>query len=78
MSWFMNQHAAQSLMRSYESFIQWLIFRYRGPAGHNLLSATEASKKIATGEITSEALVSDCLARIKARARSELGAWACG
>ncbi|MBI2318818.1 MAG: amidase [Betaproteobacteria bacterium] len=50
--------------------------RYAGPAGANLLSASEAAAKIASGEITSEALVGDCLARIKAR-DPDIGAWAC-
>ena len=46
-----------------------------GPAGHNLLSASDAAAKIAAGEITSEALVTDCLARINAR-DTDIGAWA--
>jgi Asp-tRNA(Asn)/Glu-tRNA(Gln) amidotransferase A subunit family amidase len=45
-----------------------------GPAGHNLLSASDAAAKIAAGELTSEALVADCLGRIKAR-DPEIGAW---
>ena len=46
-----------------------------GPAGLNLLSASEAAEKIAAGEITSEALVKDCLARIEAR-DPDFHAWA--
>ncbi len=49
--------------------------RKSGPGGLNLLSAGEAAGKIASGEITSEALVGDCLARIRAR-DPEIGAWA--
>ena len=49
--------------------------RHMGPAGHNLLSASDAAAKIAAGELTSEALVADCLARIKAR-DPDIGAWA--
>tara|TARA_B100000315_G_scaffold240366_1_gene260094 strand:+ start:1576 stop:1791 length:216 start_codon:yes stop_codon:yes gene_type:complete len=45
-----------------------------GPAGLNLLTATVAAQKIAAGEITSEALVRDCLERIKAR-DPEFHAW---
>jgi amidase len=41
----------------------------------NELSATEASRRLAAGEITSEALVRDCLERIAAR-ESEVRAWA--
>ncbi len=48
--------------------------RHLGPRGCNLLSASEAAAKIAAGEITSETLVSDCLARIKAR-DPDIGAW---
>ena len=40
----------------------------------NLLTVTEASKRIAAGAITSETLVADCLARIEAR-NGQLGAW---
>ena len=47
----------------------------KGPDGLNLLSASEAAAKIAGGEITSEALVTDCLARIEAR-DPEVHAWA--
>lgn len=47
----------------------------KGPAGLNLLTAHEASAKLAAGDITSEALVTDCLARIAAR-DPEIGAWA--
>ena len=50
--------------------------RYLGPAGNNLLSASQAADKIAAGEITSEILVADCLSRIKAR-DADIGAWAC-
>ncbi|MEK9644782.1 MAG: amidase [Alphaproteobacteria bacterium] len=46
-----------------------------GPGGLNLLTASEAAARIAAGEITSEALVSDCLARIEAR-DGALHAWA--
>ncbi len=41
----------------------------------NLLSAAEAGKQIASGKITSEQLVRDCLERINAR-EPEVGAWA--
>ena len=41
----------------------------------NLLSATEAVKQIAAGNITSEQLVRDCLERIAAR-EPVVGAWA--
>ncbi len=41
--------------------------KHAGPAGLNLLTATVAAQKIAAGEITSEALVRDCLERIEAR-----------
>jgi Asp-tRNA(Asn)/Glu-tRNA(Gln) amidotransferase A subunit family amidase len=47
----------------------------KGPGGLNLLTAIEASAKLAAGEISSEALVTDCLARIAAR-DPEIGAWA--
>ena len=40
----------------------------------NTLDATTAAAKIAAGEITSEALVTDCLERIAAR-DGEIGAW---
>ena len=40
----------------------------------NLLSATEATVQIATGKITSEQLVRDCLQRIAAR-EPVVGAW---
>ena len=46
----------------------------KGPVGLNLLSAHEASLRLASGEITSEALVADCLARIAAR-DPDIGAW---
>lgn len=49
--------------------------RNKGPAGLNLLTAHAASLRLAAGEITSEALVADCLARIAAR-DPEIGAWA--
>ena len=49
--------------------------RHAGPTGRNLLSASDAAAKIAAGEITSEALVADCLARIRAR-DPDIGAWA--
>ncbi len=41
----------------------------------HLLDAAEAAAAIAAGEITSETLVADCLARIEAR-DPEIGAWA--
>ncbi len=41
----------------------------------NRLSASQAAARIATGKITSEALVRDCLARIKER-EDEVHAWA--
>lgn len=49
--------------------------RYRGPGGLNLLSATQAAEKIASGETTSLAVVEDCLARIAAR-ELDIRAWA--
>ena len=49
--------------------------RDAGPAGLNILSASEAATRLASGEITSEALVADCLERIAAR-DPEIGAWA--
>ena len=49
--------------------------RRAGPAGLNLLSASEAAAQIAAKKITSEALVSDCIARIEAR-NPALHAWA--
>lgn len=48
--------------------------RTAGSAGLNLLTATEAAAKIAEGEITSEALVVDCLERIKTRDQ-DIHAW---
>lgn len=45
-----------------------------GPKGLNFLTATEAAGKIASGEITSESLVRDCLSRIEAR-DAEFHAW---
>ncbi len=49
--------------------------RRQGPAGLNTLGATDAAARLAAGEITSEALVADCLERIAAR-DGELRAWA--
>lgn len=49
--------------------------RYRGPGGLNLLSATQAAEKIASGETTSLVVVEDCLARIAAR-ELDIRAWA--
>ena len=46
-----------------------------GPFGLNGLTATAASRKLESGEITSEALVSDCLLRIKER-NTDVNAWA--
>jgi Asp-tRNA(Asn)/Glu-tRNA(Gln) amidotransferase A subunit family amidase len=46
-----------------------------GNGGLALLTVTEAANKLDAGEITSEALVRDCLARIKIR-EPEIGAWA--
>ena len=40
----------------------------------NRLGAAEAGRRIAAGEITSEALVADCLARIETR-EGDVGAW---
>jgi Asp-tRNA(Asn)/Glu-tRNA(Gln) amidotransferase A subunit family amidase len=39
----------------------------KGPMGLNALTAADASRKLTSGEITSEALVRDCLERITAR-----------
>ena len=39
----------------------------RGPLGLNQLTASEASLKLKTGEISSEELTRDCLDRIQAR-----------
>ena len=47
----------------------------KGPGGLALLTAAEAAARLAAGEITAEALVRDCLARIQARAPA-VGAWA--
>lgn len=47
----------------------------KGPFALNALSATDAAAKIAAGEITSEAMVADCLARIEAR-EGTVHAWA--
>ncbi|NKB49005.1 MAG: amidase [Alphaproteobacteria bacterium] len=49
--------------------------REAGPGGLNLLSAIEARAKLDRGEITSQALVRDCLTRIAAR-EPDLDAWA--
>lgn len=46
-----------------------------GPGGLNLLSASEARARLDSGEITSEQLVRDCLARIEAR-EPDIDAWA--
>ncbi|NNE83335.1 MAG: amidase [Alphaproteobacteria bacterium] len=48
--------------------------RDAGPGGLNLLSASEARAQLDRGEITSEQLVRDCLARIAAR-EPDLDAW---
>ena len=48
--------------------------RRQGPAGLNTLGAADAAARLAAGEITSEALVADCLERIAAR-DGELRAW---
>lgn len=45
-----------------------------GPAGLNLLTASEARARLDRGEITSEELIRDCLARIEAR-DPEIDAW---
>lgn len=49
--------------------------RNAGPGGLNLLSATEMSGELASGQATSEGVVRDCLARIEAR-DPEIEAWA--
>jgi len=49
--------------------------RDKGPARNNLLTASQAMAAMAARELTSEDLVADCLARIRAR-DAELGAWA--
>jgi Asp-tRNA(Asn)/Glu-tRNA(Gln) amidotransferase A subunit family amidase len=46
----------------------------KGPVGLNGLTASEASAKLASGEITSEALTRDCLDRIAAR-DGDVHAW---
>lgn len=46
----------------------------KGPGGLNLITATEVAQKIAAGETTSEAVVSDCLNRIEAR-DPQIQAW---
>jgi Asp-tRNA(Asn)/Glu-tRNA(Gln) amidotransferase A subunit family amidase len=48
--------------------------REAGPGGLNLLTAVEARARLERGEITSEQLVRDCLARIEAR-EPEIDAW---
>lgn len=45
-----------------------------GHTGYNTWSITEAAHAIAVGDLTSEALVASCLARIKDR-EDEVGAW---
>jgi Asp-tRNA(Asn)/Glu-tRNA(Gln) amidotransferase A subunit family amidase len=45
-----------------------------GPGGLNLLTASEARARLDRGEITSEQLVRDCLARIEAR-EPDIDAW---
>ena len=47
----------------------------KGPFGLNGLTAVAAARKIEAGEITSEQLARDCLARIEAR-EPAVGAWA--
>ena len=47
----------------------------KGPCALNALTAAAAADRLAAGEITSEQLVRDCLARIEAR-EPELRAWA--
>ena len=49
--------------------------RDAGPGGLNLLTASEARARLDRGEITSEQLVRDCLARIEAR-EPDIDAWA--
>ena len=44
------------------------------PTGLNSLTAFDAAQRVAAGEITSESLVSDCLARIQSN-NEMLGAW---
>ena len=46
----------------------------KGPLGLNKFNAVEMATKIASGESTSEAIVSDCLERIKVR-DPDIGAW---
>jgi len=46
----------------------------KGPMGLNGLTACDASAQLEAGEITSEALVRDCLARIEAR-EGDVLAW---
>ena len=46
----------------------------KGPMGLNGLTACEASARLEAGDITSEALTRDCLARIEAR-NSDVQAW---
>lgn len=49
-------------------------FAGQAPTGLDSLTASEAARRIAAGEITSEALVADCLSRIGAH-DDTLGAW---
>lgn len=49
-------------------------FAGQAPTGLDSLTAREAARRITAGEITSEALVSDCLSRIDAH-DGTLGAW---
>lgn len=46
----------------------------KGPMGHNGLTATEAAARLEAGDLTSETLVRDCLARIDAR-EGDVQAW---
>ena len=48
--------------------------RARGPGGLNLLTASEAARRIETGAASSVQLIEDCLARIAAR-DGEIQAW---
>ena len=47
----------------------------KATGGLALLTVTEAANKLDSGKITSQALVRDCLARIKTR-EPEISAWA--
>ena len=49
--------------------------RQHGPVGLNTLGVAEAAARLAAGEITSEALIADCLERIAAR-DGDVRAWA--